>query len=513
MGCEHPDHGHTAPTIPRLLIQAAQVHGTAEAARDGELRVTWSEFAARVAGRAAQYAHLGVGRGDRVAVLADNGLAFLEAYFAVAAVGAVSVPLNVRLVPRELAGVLEDAEPVLLLAQERYSRVAREAATLISGAIELQPLAQSPDATGVLEPGPAREGDLAHLYYTSGTTGRPKGVMLSHRNVCQHALAAACELSLAPTDTWAHIAPMFHLADAWASFAITLVGGRHVFLERFEAGAALDLMERERATITNLVPTMLGAMVARTDAAARDWSRLRSILSGGAPIAPEVVRAIVATFRTEYVQTYGMTETSPYLTLSKLGRAQAGLSAEERLALSARTGRPFLGIELQVVDADGARVPADDTSVGEIRVRGATVTAGYWRQPEATAQALRDGWLWTGDLARVDRHGFVEIVDRAKDMILTGGENVYSIEVENVLYEHPDVLEAAAFGRPDVQWGEAVWAAVVPREGRRLDAAALIAHCRGRLAGFKVPKGIDLLEALPRTGSGKIAKRLLRDGI
>jgi fatty-acyl-CoA synthase len=303
---------------------------------------------------------------------------------------------------------------------------------------------------------------------------------------------------------------MFHLADAWATFAITLVGGVHVFLPRFDAGRALDLLESERVTLSNLVPTMLGEMVALPGAGERDWSALRLVLSGGAPIAPETVARIRETFSSEYVQTYGMTETSPYLTLSRLTRAQAELPRDERLRLSARTGRPFLGVELEVVDEQGRRVPCDDATVGEIRVRGVTVTRGYWRRPDATAEAIREGWLYTGDLATVDRHGFVEIRDRKKDMILSGGENVYSIEVENALYSHPEVLEAAAFGRPDPKWGERVCAAVVLREGANVDAQALLEHCRAGLAGFKLPREIEFHARLPRTGSGKLAKRLLR---
>jgi acyl-CoA synthetase (AMP-forming)/AMP-acid ligase II len=304
---------------------------------------------------------------------------------------------------------------------------------------------------------------------------------------------------------------MFHLADAWATVAITLVGGVHVALPRFEARAALDLFERERVTVSNLVPTMLALMVAEPDARDRDLSAFRLVLSGGASIAPAVVQAVEETFKCEYVQTYGMTETSPYLTLSRLGPSERALPRPEQFRLRARTGRAFMGVELDVVDDHGRSVPRDDRTVGEIVVRAATVMRGYWQRPDLTAAVLRDGWLSTGDLARIDARGFVEIVDRKKDMIVTGGENVYTTEVEHVLLAHADVLEAAVFGRPHDTWGETVHAAVVPKVGRAIDAAVLLAHCKERLAGYKCPREFRVLAALPRTGTGKIAKRMLRD--
>jgi fatty-acyl-CoA synthase len=352
--------------------------------------------------------------------------------------------------------------------------------------------------------------DIAQLYYTSGTTGRPKGVQLTHRNVCVHAASAVRELGLGAADRWGHFAPMFHLADAWACFAITAVGGLHVLAPRFEAESALALVHDAGITITNLIPTMLKRLVECAAAREARCPSLRIVLSGGAPISPALVRQVLDVLRCEYAQTYGMTETSPYLTLGLLPEHLRRLPQDEVLRLRARTGRPFEGVELEVVDAHDRRVPADDRTVGEIRVRGATVTPGYWRRPEETARALRDGWLYTGDLAVVDAHGFVDIVDRKKDMILTGGENVYSTEVENALYEHPAVLEAAVFGVPDETWGETVTAAVVLRPGASLAAAELIAFCRERIAGYKTPRTVEFLADLPKTGSGKISKQALR---
>jgi acyl-CoA synthetase (AMP-forming)/AMP-acid ligase II len=360
---------------------------------------------------------------------------------------------------------------------------------------------------------PTRAEDPAQLYFTSGTTGSPKGVILTQGNVLAHAVMTVAELGLGESEVWAHVAPMFHLADAWATFAITAVGGCHVFLRRFDARAALDLLERERVTVTNLVPTMLNRVVREPDAARRDLRGLRLLMSGGAPIAPETVRAVVETFGCTYVQTYGMTETSPYLTFSLLTERQRELPAADRLRIAARTGRPVLGLELRVVDDSGLPVPPDDASVGEIQVRGPTVTPGYWNDPEATAAAFTDdGFLRTGDLATVDPGGSVRIVDRRKDVILSGGETVYSTEVEFRLHEHPAVLEAAVYGLPDADLGERVCAAVALRPGAAAGEGELIAFCRDRLAGFKSPKAIRLVDALPRLGSGKVDKRALRAG-
>jgi acyl-CoA synthetase (AMP-forming)/AMP-acid ligase II len=258
---------------------------------------------------------------------------------------------------------------------------------------------------------------------------------------------------------------------------------------------------------------MLNRVVREPDAARRDLRGLRLLMSGGAPVAPETVRAVVETFGCTYVQTYGMTETSPYLTFSLLTERQRELPAADRLRIAARTGRPVLGLELRVVDDSGRPVPPDDASVGEIQVRGPTVTPGYWNDPEATAAAFTDdGFLRTGDLATVDPGGSVRIVDRRKDVILSGGETVYSTEVEFRLHEHPAVLEAAVYGLPDADLGERVCAAVALRPGAAAGEGELIAFCRDRLAGFKSPKAIRLVDALPRLGSGKVDKRALRAG-
>jgi acyl-CoA synthetase (AMP-forming)/AMP-acid ligase II len=304
---------------------------------------------------------------------------------------------------------------------------------------------------------------------------------------------------------------MFHLADAWATFAITQVGGCHVMVRRFDAENVLGVIEQERVTISNLIPTMLNLMTKHPRVAEFDCSSVRVLLSGGAPIAPEVVKSTMQIFGCDYIQTYGMTETSPYLTVSILEEHLKQLPPGEQLKFKAKTGRPFKSVELKVVDEQGAEVAPDGEQVGEIWVKGETVTPGYWNNPEETENSFTDGWLRTGDLAVVDAEGYVNIVDRKKDMIVTGGENVYSTEVENVLYTHPAILEAAVFGVPDKTWGEAVVTAVVIKEGKSATQEEIIRFCKRHLAAYKAPKAVIYLDELPKTGSGKISKKSLRD--
>lgn len=502
-------------TIWTRFRQACQEHAARPATLQEGVQECYAEFFERVRRLAAALHGRGLCAGDRVAILDLNSAEYLAAYFAAAGLGLILQPLNHRLAVPEWNASLQDSEARLLLlgaplAQLRGSLGAQLALEL--GILDLVPACGHGGPTAGLEAalGVARSEDVAQLYYTSGTTGEPKGVMLTHANVCAHADAVIAELELTASDRWGHFAPLFHLADAWATFAITQVGGLHVIQRRFEAAQALALIEAARISLSNLVPSMLTGMVASARSASFDPSSLRMILSGGAPITPALVRRIIECFRCEYVQTYGMTETSPYLTLSLLPAHLRELPEERALHYRSRTGRRFSAVELELVNPEGQRVPADDRSVGEIRVRGASVSPGYWRRPAETAASFRGGWLYTGDLAVIDAEGFVDIVDRRADMILSGGENVYSIEVEKVLAEHPAVQECAAFGQPDETWGERVCAAVVLRPGLRVTAEQLEAFCSRALGRFKLPKSWIFLESLPKTGSGKVSKSALR---
>lgn len=509
------------------LRKARELFPDKVAVVDSDRSFTYARTGERVDSLARFFQARAIQPRDRISILEVNSSAFLETYYAAAGVGAILNPLNYRLAPKEIAYILRDSGSRWLVAGSRF-------ASLVEGVLnEDTPLegilwiGESPSFsemiasyeydealgthTGRFQPVAIREDDVAHLYYTSGTTGRPKGVMLTHKNVCLHALGTIAELKLTDSDIWGHIAPMFHLADAWAAFAITWVGGCHVMVAQFEPQAVMTTIEKERITLSNMIPTMLNLMIKHPKVAEFDFSSLRVILSGGAPIAPEVVRSIMEAFGCDYIQTYGMTETSPYLTFSIIKQHLRDLPPEDQFTYKSKTGRPFMGVDLKVVDENGDPVAADEKQVGEIWVRGDTVTPGYWNLEQETAQAFSNGWLKTGDLAVVDSEGYVNIVDRKKDMIVTGGENVYSTEVENVLYMHPKVLEAAAFGVPDEKWGEAVSAAVVLKKSESATEEEIIRFCKEHQAAYKAPKTIVFLEELPKTGSGKIYKKALRE--
>jgi acyl-CoA synthetase (AMP-forming)/AMP-acid ligase II len=497
---------------------------------DGAKHFTYREFGQRVARLSRALINRGMSKGSVAAVMAPNGHEFIEIYYACGITGVVLNPVNFRLSPREISDILQDCQVKLLFAhvqfKEAVAAFARECNDLeqviwLGG--KSPELPELPQASGEYEAALGAEdptfpplpelkaGDLAHLYYTSGTTGRPKGVMLTQGNVSFHALAVVPELKLSDADAWLHAAPMFHLADAWSTFAVTWVGGKHVFVPAFNAGDVLETIERERVTATVMIPTMVNAMLNHPEVGSHDYSSLRMIMTGGAPIAPEVVKKIITVFGCDYIQLYGMTETSPVLTLSLLKAHMRDWPEDKQIAVKCTTGRPFIGAEVKVVRSGGAEVEWNGREVGEIIARGPGVTQGYWRQPEVTAATIKDGWLHTGDLAVIDSEGYISIVDRKKDMIITGGENVYSTEVEYALYEHPGVLECAVFGIPDQTWGEAVKAVVVPRPGHTLTESDIIGFVKARLAHYKAPRSVDFASELPKTGSGKIYKKALRE--
>jgi len=497
-----------------LLAAARRRRPAGPAVHCGDQALSYGDLDTLAAGMEADLGDAGARPGDRVALLAANCHRYLACYHAAIRAGVILVPLNTRLAPPEQHAVLEHSGSSLLIGDPDR----------LAGPFGVFPDRDIGTPAGLAgwglvrlaggEAGGSAPTDTAHLYYTSGTTGLPKGVILTRANLMAHVAMTLDELGFRDDDVWLHAAPMFHLADAWAVWTVTATSGTHVMLPRFEAAAALDAIERHGVTITNLVPTMLQALVEEAERRRRRLPSIRLLLSGGAPIAPATVARIGRALGCEYVQTYGLTETSPFLTFSILDAAIRSLSSEEQLRYRARTGRAARGVTLRVVDATGdglSDVPADDRSVGEVVVRGPTVTPGYWRDPAATALAFRDGWFRTGDLGTLDGRGFLNLVDRAKDVIITGGETVYSTEVEHALHEHPAVREAAVFAAPDDRWGEAVRAAVVLREGVLIDGTALVAFCRERIAGYKCPRQIDILPALPRTGSGKIDKKAIRE--
>jgi acyl-CoA synthetase (AMP-forming)/AMP-acid ligase II len=538
--------------VTEILDRARNLYPRKTGVVCGDETFTYAQLGERVDRLSGAFIDLGLKKGDRIAILHRNCHRYLESYFSALHAGMVLCPLNYRLSPHELTVILNDNQAKILIVERcfapqvqkilpcvRYLQVVMwsdmDGGGLCRGieehcyeslftAAAFQPSKahshSSVDPAHLAPPTGAAErdtgigidcDDMINLYYTSGTTGRQKGVMLSHRNVYCHAMSTIAELNLTDADVWIHVAPMFHLADAWATWAITWVGGTHTFVSDFDPDAVLRTMERERVTVTNMIPMMLNILVNCSNVQRYDLSSLRLVLSGGAPIAPEVVRKIMATFRCDYIQTYGLTETSPYLTMSILKHTLKTRSEEEQFRFKASTGRPVLGVSLRVVDERGEEVNHDGREAGEILVRGDVITGGYWNLHEETRSAFSNGWLRTGDLATIDEEGYVNIVDRKKDMIVTGGENVYSTEVEHVLYMHPSVLEAAVIGVPDDTWGEAVKAVVVLKDDEKAGEEEIITFCRDHIAGYKVPRSIDFAQELPRTGSGKIYKKGLRE--
>jgi long-chain acyl-CoA synthetase len=468
----------------------------------GGVRLTYADTWLRCRRLTAVLTAFGVQPGDRVAILAANSHQYLEVYVAVPAAGFVIVPLNTRHAEPELRYALQDSGARVLLTDrdpgalrdtvERVISLPDEYERLLAGATEAEL------GVGVTED------TLAGLFYTGGTTGASKGVMLSHRNLIANTTNWLIATQQGPEDVYLVMAPLFHAAGSLAVLATVWIGGCQVVLPAFEPSAALDLIEAEGVTATLGVPTMMAAMAEEQLARPRRVASLRSLSHGGSPIATEVVRRAHTAFpTTELIHLYGATETAPLAT---------GLRHEEALVesdLARSCGQPVAGVDVRVLNPTGHELPPGD--IGEVAVRGPNVMIGYWNKPEPTAEVLRGGWYYTGDLGFMNAQGYIFLVDRAKDMIVSGGENVYSTEVEEVLYKHPAVLEAAVFGIPDNRWGEAVYAVVVPRPGHEVDSAALREFCHQSIAGYKVPKHIELRsQPLPKSGPGKVLKRELR---
>src|SRR4051794_40814893 len=487
-------------TMISPLRRAVQVAAERPAVVCGSTELTYAQMWERCRRLAGALRELGVQEGDRVGVVSPNCHRYLEIYQAVPGAGMVLVPLNQRHADAELRYALEDAGAKVLFA----GRPVGDVPSCVRAVIGLEDAYEAliAGATPADFPDHVGEEDLAGLFYTGGTTGTAKGVMLTHRNLVSNAMHLQVGWPFSPRTVWLVTAPLFHLAGSIAVLSTVWNAGRHVLLGAFDPGAVLDLIERERVTATLVVPSMLAAICEEQLARPRDVSSLALVSFGGAPSATETLRRAHEAFPgARLLHLYGATETAPIAT---------GVLGVEDLLDTPRArscGQPAVGVDVEIRTADGA--PAAAGEVGEVVVRGPNVMLGYWEKPRQTDAALRDGWYRTGDLGYMDDEAFVFLVDRAKDMIVTGGENAYSTEVEEALYRHPAVLEAAVFGVPDERWGEAVHAVVVPRAP--VTAEDLIAYCHDAIAGYKVPKAIELRDdPLPKSGAGKVLKRELR---
>jgi fatty-acyl-CoA synthase len=516
------------PFLPLMFLQrAARLFPDKIAVVDAERRYTYRTLAARVNRLSNALRRMGVDKGDKVAVLSPNSHRMLEAFFAVPQLGAILTPLNYRLTTPDFEYILEHSETKVVLVDWEYApqllpivdalkRVQyyvllrdtqQSTATLPAQDYEDVLAAASPEFP---RPVDIAETDIATLNYTSGTTARPKGVMLSHRACVTAALNFIVALNVRPPDVYLHTLPMFH-ANGWGGiWALAGLGGTQVCLRRVEAQTVFDLMQREGVTLACAAPTVLVSLA--NFPPARDYRRAPGLRlgTGGAPPAAAVLRNMEA-LGIEVIHLYGLTETGPFLTSCEWQPAWNQLDVAERYRLKARQGIAQLLTDVRVMDEAMREVPMNGKTVGEIVARGNNVMEGYYKQPDETAKAMRGGWFHTGDLAVVHADGYIEIVDRMKDVIISGGENISSVEVEAMLYEHPAVLEAAVVGVPDDNWGEVAKALVVLKPGQQASEQELINFCRERMAHFKAPKSVEFVEVLPKTATGKIQKFALRE--
>jgi acyl-CoA synthetase (AMP-forming)/AMP-acid ligase II len=482
-------------TLPEMLERTVAERGDELAWVDGEREQTWSEFASEVEELAARLAALGVGAGDRVAMLYANGTAYTASVFAAWRLGAIAVPLNGRLLARELRVLVDDAEPAVVLVGPGFDEAAAELAPVRR---DLDDVAAARPPAAVVE-----DSTPAAIMYTSGTTGRPKGVVVTHRNLTQNSRTCIDVIGRRAGDVELVMVPQFNITGLGSqTIPVVDAGMTGVLAPRFDTTLVLDLIERHRVTSSVGSPTMWWRLLDDETFAGRDLTSLRLVLYGGAPMPGALMERLRVAFpQASFGNGYGMTETCSMVTY---------IGGEEILARATSVGRPLPITELRVVDPETGEDVARG-EVGELLFRGPQVSTGYWRNPDATAALFSDGWLRTGDAGLVDGDGFVELRDRLKDVVKRGGESIYCFEVENVLYEHPAVAEAAVVGVPDEVLGERVKAVVVAKPGEHVSADEVVEFCRERLARFKTPSVVEFRPELPRNAGGKVLKHLLKE--
>ena len=502
------------------LRTAKRYHRNSIAIHHEDRQISYAQFYEIVQNSARKLAALGAVPGERVAVLLQNSPEYLDLYYSTARAGALIVPLNTRWHVNEIIYTLNDSGSKLLFVDERFAALVPQ---IRAGAATLEHIVyagagECPDGlvdwktaapSGILPSDDPDENALVGLFYTSGTTGGPKGAMLTHRNVYSNAMHSLMPaVGFITEGKYLHSAPMFHLADAGAIHALTLSGVTHCFLPSFDPEQTLQLIERYQITNLVLVPTMLNMVLNHPDFHRYDLSSLKRITYGASPMPLPLLQQAMQKLACEFAQGYGMTEVSPLLTF--LQPQHHSLENTDRpFAPVKSAGKPITGVEVRVVDDRDQEVPP--CQVGEIIARGPNIMLGYWNRPEVNAEVLRGGWMHTGDLGAMDEDGFLYVLDRKKDMIKTGGENVYSPEVESVLCAHTAVLEASVIGVPHERWGETIRAVAVRRPGATLSELELIEWCRARLTHFKCPTSAVFTDVLPKGGTGKVQKNTLRE--
>lgn len=507
----------------RILSRAVEFFPDRPALIDGDIRLNYRELGERVNRLANALIALGLERGDRVAILDWNSHRYAEAYYACAVAGLTFLPLNSRLAAPELEYIFNDSDaravmlslPFVDAYEEVRSKVPSLEFTIGMGLeqnhtgfhdYEKMLALVSPEA----EPAETALDDIIQIYYTSGTTGDPKGVCLTNANVFWCGVDCTTTMDFRLGSVWLHSAPMFHLADAVAFWAVPMIGGTQVCVH-FQPDRVLELIEKERVTITSLPATLIALIANHSDTSKYDLSSLTQIMYGGSPTPLGILQKAEKIFPSDmFLHTYGITETTG-IACSLHPQDHKLIMPEGGVHRAASCGTPSPLIEIRVVDDDDKDMPVGE--IGEVLFSGPKIMKEYWRKPEITAKTLRGGWYHTGDAGYIDETGHLYLVDRKKDMIISGGENVYSVEVENVLSTNPAVLEVAVIGIPHDVWGEQVHAVIVLQSGQEnTTGLEILNYCRGRIAGYKIPKSLSFVEGpLPTTGPGKIAKRRLRD--
>lgn len=504
-----------------FLDYRAREQGEVEFAIHGDRRITYRQAQREVHRLANALVSCGFQPGDRMAILSKNSIEYMLLYFAASKAGLVPVPLNYRLAPGEWSYILNDAEAKVLFAASDYCRdvktipgelktvqqfIAMDQTETPGWETYQSLLAGQPDTPPRHTAAP--EDDLFQLY-TSGTTGHPKGAILTHRTVATHILQMGLAHNIKPGERMLLVAPIFHVAALNAgAFPCLAAGGCLYIQENFKPDEVVRALSEAHINIGLLVPAMIQAcLTAVPDVAQRQYDELRLIHYGASPIAEATLRRAIEVFKCEFSQGYGMTEMTAAIAILSWADHQHALRHKPELLVAA--GRPILGTDVRVVDENDDDVP--NGTIGEVLARGPQMMKGYWKQPEATAEALRGGWMHTGDAGILDEEGYLYIQDRVKDMVVSGGENIYPRVVEEVLFKHPAVAEVAVIGVPDDQWGETIKAVVVLRSGMTATAEEIMDFCRGKLGGFERPRSVDFVDALPRTPSGKVLKRVLRE--
>ena len=502
-----------------------RLHGAREAVVDGPLRLSYEQFFDRCDRWSAAAQGLGVQPGDRVATIAPNTHAQLESFYAIPQIGAVLVPMNYRLTPDDFVYMVNHSGTAVLCVHSDYLAAIDGVRDQMPGVRHFVALEGAPRdgwldyeeliaAAGPTFARPAiGERDLLTINYTSGTTSRPKGVMITHRNAAMNVIGTLLHLPMGIGARYLWTLPMFH-ANGWTyTWTVTAAAGTHVCLRKVEPGPVFQLIRDERIEWLSAAPTVLISLAnAPADVRGEVRPGVR-VVTAGAPPAAATIERLEGEFGWDVTHVYGLTETAPFITVCAPLPEHEPLSAGDRAVIKARQGVELLTSgELRVVDESGAEVPADGATLGEITVRGNVVMDGYYNDPEATSRAMGDGWFNTGDAAVVHPDGYIEIRDRIKDVIISGGENISSVEVEGILIRHPSVGEAAVVGLPSERWGETPHAFVVLLPGTSATEEELIGFVRDRAAHFKAPSGVTLLTDLPKTATGKIQKYVLRGG-